>query len=174
MEVSLLFFIATTQSNVVLLPLLHCTKKWSFLLRIFSGNVTKSADSWGFGHIYWRNLLWKTSFLVQCCWLWRGVYQLGKDRFSPFVLSHCVTEKNATTNIGSKFFSYHFETPQKMLMKREKWTDIYRSSHPEVFCKQGVSQNLQENACTRVSFYWSCRPYVCNFIKRDSSTGVFL
>ena len=30
-------------------------KKWSFLLRVSSVNVTKSADFCGFGHIYWRN-----------------------------------------------------------------------------------------------------------------------
>ena len=30
-------------------------RKWSFLLRISSVNVTKSAVSCGFGHIYWRN-----------------------------------------------------------------------------------------------------------------------
>ena len=31
-----------------------------------SVNVTKSAVSCGFGHIYWRSPLWKTSFFVQC------------------------------------------------------------------------------------------------------------
>ena len=40
-------------------------QKWSFPLRIYSVNVTKSTDSCGFGHIYWRNPYWKTSFLVQ-------------------------------------------------------------------------------------------------------------
>ena len=30
-------------------------KEWSFPLRTSSENVTKSADSCGFGHIYWRN-----------------------------------------------------------------------------------------------------------------------
>ena len=30
-------------------------KKWSFPLRISSVNVTKSAGTCGFGHIYWRN-----------------------------------------------------------------------------------------------------------------------
>ena len=33
----------------------HCTEKWSFSLRNSSGNVTKSAVSCGFGHIYWGN-----------------------------------------------------------------------------------------------------------------------
>ena len=41
-------------------------KIWSFPLRISSVNVTKSAFSCGFGHIYWRNPLWKTSFFLQC------------------------------------------------------------------------------------------------------------
>ena len=41
-------------------------KKWSFPLRIFSVNMTKSTVSCGFGHIYWRNSWWKTSFFVQC------------------------------------------------------------------------------------------------------------
>ena len=40
-------------------------KKWSFLLRISSLNVTISAVSYGFGHICWRHPQWKTSFLVQ-------------------------------------------------------------------------------------------------------------
>ena len=31
-------------------------KKWSFPLTIFSENVTKSAVSWVFGPIYWRNI----------------------------------------------------------------------------------------------------------------------
>ena len=30
-------------------------KKWSFPLRIFCVNVTKSTVSCGFGHIYWKN-----------------------------------------------------------------------------------------------------------------------
>ena len=34
----------------------HCTKKWKFLLRMSSVNVTKSPVSSGFGHICWRNL----------------------------------------------------------------------------------------------------------------------
>ena len=40
-------------------------KNESFQVRISSVNVTKSAASCGFGHIYWRNPYWKTSFFVQ-------------------------------------------------------------------------------------------------------------
>ena len=38
-------------------------KKWSFPLKISSVNVTKSVENCGFGHIYWRNPLWKLQFL---------------------------------------------------------------------------------------------------------------
>ena len=38
-------------------------KNWRFSLRISSVNVTKSAVSCGFGHIYWRNPEWKFHFL---------------------------------------------------------------------------------------------------------------
>ena len=39
-------------------------KKWIFPLRIFSVNMTKSAVSCGFSHIYLRNPKRKTSFFV--------------------------------------------------------------------------------------------------------------
>ena len=42
-------------------------KNWSFPLRISLVYVTKSTVSRVFGHIYWRNLLWKTSFFAQYC-----------------------------------------------------------------------------------------------------------
>ena len=55
-------------------------KKWNFLLRTSSVNVTKSAGNCGFGYIYWRNPKWKASFFVQCltyffnfsstCYIW--------------------------------------------------------------------------------------------------------
>ena len=38
-------------------------KRWSFPLRVFSVNVTKSTVFCGFGHIYWRNLDEKNHFL---------------------------------------------------------------------------------------------------------------
>ena len=41
---------------------------WSFPIRISSVNLTKSGGNCGFGHIYWRNPEWKTSFSVQCEW----------------------------------------------------------------------------------------------------------
>ena len=41
---------------------IHCTKNKNFPLRNSSVNVTKSAGDFGFGHIYWKNPSWETSF----------------------------------------------------------------------------------------------------------------
>ena len=75
----------TCSLDIVWTPTLQ--KKQSFSLRIFSVNKIKSADICGFGHIYWRNSKWKTSFFVQCCklnflyfengiWVYREIYNL--------------------------------------------------------------------------------------------------
>ena len=65
--VSILSFFPCVASHLALCfiveKLLH--KKWSFLSRIFSVNVTKSAGNCRFRHIYWGNFQWKTSFFVQ-------------------------------------------------------------------------------------------------------------
>ena len=48
-------------------PFLNYGKTWflgNTAHRISSANVTKSAGNCGFGHIYWRNPQWKTSFFV--------------------------------------------------------------------------------------------------------------
>ena len=50
----------------IFVDLITLHKKWSFPLMISSVNVTKSAVSWGFGHIYGRNPQWKASFFLQC------------------------------------------------------------------------------------------------------------
>ena len=55
------FFFSVKYSSLLIISK-HCTKKWSFLLRI-SVHVMKS--TFGFGHTYWRNSSWKTSFFVQ-------------------------------------------------------------------------------------------------------------
>ena len=43
---------------------MHCTKKWSFPLRVSSLNVTKPAGNCGFGHIWRINLHGKLVFCV--------------------------------------------------------------------------------------------------------------
>ena len=59
-------------------------KKWGFPLRISSIDVTKSAVSCGFGHIYWKNLEWKTSFFVYCKTLISIVVLFFQFLVSPF------------------------------------------------------------------------------------------
>ena len=51
----------------------NTSQKWSFLLRISSKNVSKSAVSCGFGHIYWRNPSRKTSFFCSVWWSFETV-----------------------------------------------------------------------------------------------------
>ena len=58
-------------------------KKSSFLLRMSSVNVTKSAVSCGFGHIYWINPLWETSFSVQ--WQIRNLSTENRSLFSKVI-----------------------------------------------------------------------------------------
>ena len=53
-------WLGSEHDSVSISSTLH--KIWSFPLRIFLVNVTKYAVSCGFGHIYWRNTWWKTSF----------------------------------------------------------------------------------------------------------------
>ena len=68
-------------------------KKWNFPLRISTVNMTKSADSCGPGHIYWRDPKWKVSFFVQCMSA-RGLWINGQPTFcdvrvsKPLVLCH--------------------------------------------------------------------------------------
>ena len=59
-------------------------KKRSFPLRISSVNVTKSAVSCGFGHIYWKNPELKTSFFVQW-WERNGLYSKNNSIASPYI-----------------------------------------------------------------------------------------
>ena len=79
-------------------------KKWSFLLRPFSVNVTKSAGN-GFGHIYWRNLSWKTSLFsfVQwrhCCSL--GSYFCWLLKLQAFPSLNCLPQiKSKSSRSGS-------------------------------------------------------------------------
>ena len=53
--------------------------KWSFPLKISSLNVTESARNNGFGHIYWRNPQWETSFFTQWTLLKRIHFNNYKD-----------------------------------------------------------------------------------------------
>ena len=65
-------------------------KKWSFPLRISSVNVTKSAVSFGFGHIDWRNTCGKLNFLCSGnCWLeYLKSLSGGTKKLKHFVISN--------------------------------------------------------------------------------------
>ena len=73
------YFSTNFHHNLSILELYTLHKKWSFPLRISSVNVTKSAGNWVFGHIYWTNPEWKTSFLCSD----KKTSRLGYLPFSP-------------------------------------------------------------------------------------------
>ena len=66
----------------------NAQKKWSFPLKVSSVNMTKSAVSCVFGHVYWRNPYWKTVFFVQ----WNV----------KFVFKRCSLLINTITYLASK------------------------------------------------------------------------
>ena len=117
---SLLFSISKNKIDHIplMLPTLH--KKWSFPLRIFSVNVTNSKGNCGFGHIYWRNPQWKTSFFVQCQ-IQINNQAIKKDEYVRFF--GCITrgifvmekrhiksiENKVSKNIDVLYKAHHFE-----------------------------------------------------------------
>ena len=61
-KIFLIFFKSSNQ--IIFFIIQHAlNKKWSFPLKIFSVNVTKSAGNCGFVHIYWRNRNGKLFYL---------------------------------------------------------------------------------------------------------------
>ena len=60
----------------------HTAQKWSLSLRVSSANINKPAVSCGFGHIYWRNPQWKTSYFIQ----WYRNMWGEKHHFPPTAL----------------------------------------------------------------------------------------
>ena len=102
------------------------------------------------------------------------------------VLFVTCNNQNLITFLISHFWIYHTVKNESSLWQnftfktlftpRDRPSTTYRSSRSEVFCEKDVleiSQNSQENTCTRVSFLISCRPQVCNFIKKGTLAQVF-
>ena len=85
-------------------------KKWSFPLRISSVNVTKSAASCGFGHIYWRNPQCKSSFFVQ--WIIKIIWEISLlfdfwKTWQPCAKLRCKKDTETKIRFGSKFTTLH-------------------------------------------------------------------
>ena len=82
-------------------------KKWSFPLRISSVKVTISAVSCRFGHIYWRNPKWKTSFFVQWHNHQSGICTKNHDTHLQLL---DVTTNLTVKKVKQQEFSNHFTT----------------------------------------------------------------
>ena len=66
---------------------LYCIKNEISPLRVSWQNPSKSAVSYGFGHIYWRHPQWKTSFFAQC-WLNHSIFHWALMLLTPLIMLH--------------------------------------------------------------------------------------
>ena len=82
-------------------------KKWSFPLRISSVNVTKSAVSYGFGYIYWRNPEWKTSLFVQ--WIFLHMHLTKKSTLQTARLYELSAMQRLRTAVQCMLHGTYFE-----------------------------------------------------------------
>ena len=93
--------------------LLH--KKWSFPLRVFSVNMTKSAVFCRFGYIYWRNTYRKTSFFAVSYWMCAFASKsLITAVFTLTLPTPYISENNIKIKINSNFY---FHTSLRCLQR---------------------------------------------------------
>ena len=77
-------------------------KKWSFPLRVSSVNVTKSAVSCEFGHVYWKILNGKLHFLCS------DKRKIEPTRFiNSYLWDHCFVNNFLWSTIVSFFLQTH-------------------------------------------------------------------
>ena len=63
--------------------------------------MAKSTGNCGFGHIYWRNTWWKTSFFLQC------YLDISTPTFSSYITFH-LARFNPFRNSVSLFYSFQY------------------------------------------------------------------
>ena len=127
-------------------PVYTLHKRWSFLLRISSVKMTKSAENLGFGHIYWRNPSWKVSFFVQ--WLpvgWKTLHTC------------------ASLYTIQKLIVYQHSAPTKVLLR---YTGLYNHGNDQTIFlfmekRLGDSKYIYWNFMTLL---FLVRPPVCSFL----------
>ena len=95
-----------------------------------------------------------------------------------FSCEHCETLKNTILkNICERLLLILWTRIEITQAKKFKINgNICRSSRPEVFCKKvflKISQNSQENTCTRVSFLIKLQAPACSFIKKEALAQEF-
>ena len=88
-------------------------------------------------------------------------------------------------NFKEHHFEKHLRTTASYFMNKNRNNsskkikingNICRSSRPEVFCKKvflKISQNSQENTCTRASFLIKLQAPACSFIKKEALAQEF-
>ena len=96
-------------------------KKWSFPLRISSVNVNESAVNCEFGHIYWRNPSWKTSFLCSVnCFKRQNLLTKSQSIFLPS--DSCISQLLSITHEMHEMFGCN-----QPVSVRETFLDILKA-----------------------------------------------
>ena len=99
-------------------------KKWSFPLIISSVNVPKSPGNNGFGHIYWKNAQWKTSYFEQCQNIFYMVCRCAFRMLSNIYVEifkkivHCVKSVRIRSYPGLYFPAFGLNTEDTKFLSR--------------------------------------------------------
>ena len=103
-------------SDVHLVITFHCT--WSFPLMISSVNVTKSAISCGFGHIYWRNLNGRLHFLCSVFFLFlAGTLIFLVTCKKQVIMSRNTLGSNQRESVEPKYVGIAYGVPQGSFLR---------------------------------------------------------
>ena len=124
--------------------------KWSIMVPLSISSV-----SCGFGHIYWRNPSWKTSFFVQC--------------HSSFIAIPCKSIKQTDKILGT-----HVRLPLKLLQSHWICNVFFLIFKLKRIANQ-VSVKMMFRHIMRYMQQQKVTPWTpATLSKRDSSTGVSL
>ena len=134
----------------------HCIKnitlhkKWSFPSKISSANVTTSAVSYGFSHIYWRNPQWKTSFFVQC---YQKTSRSWKINLMPSSISQIrIEERFETSKVLSGIFDItRCRYNQFPILVYQFW--VHNFSEPNFICRH--KKCYSKFHCVKSARIWS-------------------
>ena len=103
------FILHFFESWVIKYYTLH--EKWRFSLIISSVNLTKSAVSCGFCHIYWRNPWWEISFLVQ----WQVEFCPACLFWCSWCISHLIMRRFSWKTVASEYQMLSLSSEYQML-----------------------------------------------------------
>ena len=122
-------------------------KTWSFPLRISSVNLTKSAVSCGFAHIYWRNLFVQRVFSNLSLWSQEKVSSKSIHRSSHQKYS---LKKGVLRNLAARVsFLINLETEACNFIKKETLAQVFFCEFCEVSKNTLFTEHLWATASVK-------------------------